>query len=306
MLQIFRLPNLFIVTTTQFLLQYMVLAPALNEAGINPKLDVLHFSLLVLTTVLIAAGGYLINDIIDYKTDLINKPDKVAIDKYIPKRKAIVLYYLIGLTGASIAWYLSNHVGNRWLFLTYPSAVLLLYLYSFYFKKMPLWGNVVVSLFCAGVAGIVLFSERESFIKMQTAQPLLAQKITVIFFGYIIFAFLSTFLRELIKDMEDIHGDKQMGLRTFPIIKGIDSAKILSITLSIFLLAGLLLSIYWLYLKNEMPGLIFTLTCLVTPVLFIINCLNKSELKIHYSTLSKLTKWVMLSGLLLLIIIWKF
>ena len=92
MLQLLRIPNLLIVALTQYLLQYLVLAPALREAGLRASLGSFHFFLLVVTTVLLAAGGYVINDILDYKTDLINKPEKMAIGKYISKGMAKVFY----------------------------------------------------------------------------------------------------------------------------------------------------------------------------------------------------------------------
>ena len=306
MLQVIRLPNLIIVAITQYLLQYLVLTPALDEAGMKPILDPLHFALLVLTTISIAAGGYLINDIIDYKTDLINKPTRVVINKKISFRTATNIYLLFTTVGAVIASYLAHHVGNILLFFIYPFAVLLLYLYSLHLKKTSLWGNFVVSAFCAGVAGIVLFAERKTFTEIKWTHPGLANKVSVIFIGYFIFAFVATLTREIIKDIEDMEGDQKTGLRTYPIVHGMESARNLSVLISFILFVALDISAYWLFMHEEWAGFAFMIFCLIGPVCFIIVYLKKSEIKQHFSTLSKLTKWIMLAGLLLLIIIWKF
>ena len=306
MLQLFRFPNLLIVAITQYLLQYMVLVPSLQEAGLGPMFGFFHFSLLVLTTILIAAGGYIINDVIDYKTDIINKPDKVVVGKYLSKKTATRIYWLIVFLGGGVAWYLAGFINNQGLFLIYPFAVLLLYLYSFYLKKIPLWGNLAVALFCAGVAGVVLFSERAAFMEIWDVDPFLAHKIKYVFTGYIVFAFVSTFLREIIKDIEDMEGDKKTGLRTYPVVYGIRSAKKLSILVSVTLVAGLVIGLYWLAINKEWAGVLFSFLFLILPLTFLMNFLKKSEIKPHFSALSKLTKGVMLSGLLLLIVIWKF
>jgi 4-hydroxybenzoate polyprenyltransferase len=306
MLQLFRIPNLFIVAITQYALQYLVLIPALHEANLPPLLDPFHFFLLVFTTVLIAAGGYLINDIIDFKMDLINKPEKVIIGKKLSKKAGKNIYWLLNFIGAFIAIYLASHVQYLLLFLIYPAAILILYFYSAYFKKVPLWGNIIVSLFCAGVAGIILFAERESYNHLFISQPELANKITYLFSGYILFAFFSTLLREIIKDMEDIEGDKKLGLNTFPIVFGIKRTKQTSAIIASAIILGLLLSCKWLATQKEWAALIFTLLAICLPLLIILNYLIKSELKKHFSKLSHLTKMVMLAGLFLLIIIWKF
>lgn len=306
MLRLFRLPNLLIVAITQYLLQYLVLIPPLHLADLYPKLDFFHFSLLVFTTVLIAAGGYVINDIIDYKTDLINKPDKIIIEKYLSKKSAYLLYGIITLIGAAIAWFLANYIQQKILFLIYPTAVLALFFYSKYLKKMPLWGNLIVAVFCAGVAGIVLFSERAAFVDILETQPILGNKIMVLFSGYIVFAFITTLLREIIKDMEDEEGDRKTGLRTFPIYAGINNAKKIALIISILLMIALFFAAYWLLLNQEWVGLVFSFVLLIIPILFIIHYLKKSTFKSHYSTLSRLIKLVMLSGLILLIVLWKF
>ena len=73
-------------------MRYCIISPFLQINNFSLQLDNLRFFLLVLTTILIAAAGYVINDYFDVRTDRINKPDKVIIDSGIHRRSAIFLH----------------------------------------------------------------------------------------------------------------------------------------------------------------------------------------------------------------------
>ncbi len=248
----------------------------------------------------------MINDIFDVQSDLVNKPQKMVVHKLISKKSATFLYAAICTMGAATSWYLATYVNNQKLFLIYPVAVVLLYFYSRSFKKLPLTGNIAVSIFCAGVAGVVLFAERKTYTQLHIDEPVLANNITGIFAGYIVFAFLSTLLREVVKDMEDMEGDRLVGLRTFPIVFGINKSKSLSIFIAGSIFMGLSFSSYWLVENSKFIALIFLIIGIMAPLIYLLKSINKSAVKTDYSRLSKLTKMIMLAGLVLLVIIWKF
>lgn len=252
---------------------------------------------------LIAAAGYLINDIIDHEADKINKPDKIYLGEKFTKNKAIGIYVLLNLIGLEIAWILANQVGNKYLMLIYPASVLLLYLYSLKFKSIPLIGNIVVSFFCAGVAGIVLFAERKTFLFISHHQPDTFLKLNLLFCGYIIFSFFSTLSRELIKDAEDLEGDKKTGVKTLPTVYGIPLAKKFILSINLILIGLTISATAWLFNSNYRTGSIYSLLFIFFPFVFIAyQCLKSNEKK-DFSKLSKWTKWTMVSGLVLLIII---
>ena len=303
-MKIFRPKNLFIIILTQYLLQYLVLTPALAEAGYLPSLSHWQFFALVFDTLLIAAGGYIINDIIDFETDKINRPERPIASGKWSKKKAIILYVFLNLIGLEIAWSLANQVGNPNLMFIYPSAVLLLYLYSKTFKSTPLIGNIIVSIFCAGVAGIVLFAERHIYIEIGKINPLVFQKINWIFWGYIFFAFMTTFLREIIKDIEDIDGDQKAGLITLPIKYGIKKAIIWAQAILLLIIISLFPFAFWQWKNNSIISLIYTLLFIGLPLVFLFLKLRKSETKKDFKKISSWTKWMMLSGLILLILFW--
>ncbi len=293
-----RFKNLFIVALTQYLLQYLVLLPALKAAELPPILDSFHFFLLVLTTVLIAAGGYLVNDILDYGMDVVNKPEKVFVGRIFTQKTVWGFYWVSILLGFAIAWYLALYIQTLLLVSIFPTAVLLLFFYSKYWKKKPLIGNVVVAFFCAFVAGVVLFAERENFAQMGES----GREVTVLFGGYLVFGFLSTLLREIVKDIEDMEGDAQIGLKTLPIQFGVKTAKTWALAIGLVLAASLVIFIWWLAQNGKWLSIGFTLALVLVPLLYILIYIGKANQKEEFSKASSLTKMIMLSGLILLII----
>ncbi len=293
-----RFPNLVIVALTQYLLQYLVLLPAIRDAGLEPILDDFHFFLLVLTTVLIAASGYIINDLLDYESDLHNKPDSVIVNRVISKKKVEFMYYSIFAVGFAIAWYLAVYVKKLVLVQLYPAAVLLLYFYSKKLKKIPLWGNLTVALFCAFVAGIVLFAERQNFAQMGSE----GRVVKVLFGGYLWFAFLSTLLREIVKDIEDLEGDAKLGLQTLPIRFGVKKSVNWTLAIGAMLLLSLLVFVHWLWQRQEMASAMFTLAGVSLPLLYTLVFLSKSSSKADFTKASFMSKMIMLSGLVLLLV----
>lgn len=297
-LKLIRFPNLAIVALTQYLLQYLVLLPALREAGLSPILDGFRFSLLVFTTVLIAASGYLINDILDYESDLINKPDMVFVNRVFAMKMVWWLYALTILIGFAIAWYLALYVKNLPLVLIYPTAVSLLYFYSKKLKKMPLWGNLTVAVFCAFVAGVVLFAERENFVKMGES----GRVVQVLFGGYLLFAFLSTMLREIVKDLEDMEGDAKLGLQTLPIRFGEKAARSWALGSGFLLLVSMFFFLHWLWQRQAFLSLAFAVLGVTLPLVYSLFFIAKSNTKAQYKQASTLAKLIMLAGLILLVV----
>lgn len=297
-----RLPNLLIVVLTQYLLEYYILVPALQIADYQYVLDDVRFALLSLTTVLIAASGYVINDIEDHEIDQMNKPEKVILGKFISIKSAQIIYWSLVILGMVISIYLAIYVENFLLFFIYPSAVFLLWWYSKKLKKVALWGNVVVSIFCAFVAGIVLFAERVAFMKLIQSHTEIGERVAIIFGVYLGFAYASTMFREIVKDLEDIDGDAALGCQTLPILLGQKRAKIVAGFFAVSLLILLVFYGLWLFQNGEIIGVNFLVIAIVLPILMALFKLYKAESKAEFHALSRLAKFVMLGGIFLLII----
>ena len=304
-LKLIRFPNLIIVVLTQYLLQYLILIPAFEKGNLSPLLDHFHFFILVLSTLVIAAGGYIINDLEDYEIDLLNKPDKVIINKHISAYNAHLLYWGLTAFGFLISLYLAFYVDNFPLLLIYPSAVLLLYLYSKALKKSILWGNLIVSIFCAFVAGIVIFAERENIFQLNLHHSEYGSTVLEIFIFYLLFAFFATMFREIVKDIEDVEGDKKLGCTTMPIAWGIPIAKGVALFFAIIFL-GILMD--WIFSEEKIEmdsGVIYLVVGIICPMLFAMFKLWKAKTKKEFHFISQLSKYIMLSGILYLLV-WSF
>ena len=186
-LKLIRWPNLLIVILTQYLF-YWLIRQLFQACHIQTSLDFIHFSLLVFTTVIIAASAYIINDLLDYKIDQINKADSMVLGRSISISQAKTAYGLFVVYGALVAIYLAIYVDQPVLFLIYPSAIILMFLYSRYWKQRPLSGNVVVALFSAFVPGIVWFAERSGFEELPTD---IGKQMSGLLLFYMFFAFIS-------------------------------------------------------------------------------------------------------------------
>lgn len=295
-LQLIRYPNLIIVAITQFLFFWFI-QNVFAEDHIIPVLGLPNFSLLVLTTLCIAASGYVINDIVDYEIDLVNKPDRMILGESFSIKKAYRFYALIIFIGGLMAFYLAHYVEQLGLFFIYPFAVFLLWWYSKSLKAAPLSGNVVIAFFSAFVPGIVWFAERKGFAALSSTSGVQMRNL---FLFYMVFAFFSTVYREIIKDIEDYQGDIDNHCRTIPIVFGIKKARFISHVFANFLLISIL---YWIISQwNQLGSIFFFLSfiLLLLPYFVSLRSLIKAKTKEDYHRTSQLIKLMMILGLLYL------
>ena len=301
MLRFLRTPNLIIVLLTQYLLFYGLLLPNLQRYDIPTSLDHFHFFLLSFTTVLIAGGGYVINDLLDYPIDQINKPERLYIGQNISMDGAWRFYWVLVIIGMLIALYLAYYVRTLGLFFIYPIAVGVLYAYSRFFKKQFLIGNSTIAIFCAFVAGLVWFAERQSFAMLGKVNADLARQIALIFLAYMSFGFISTFYREVIKDIEDREGDQLHGCQTVPIVWGVQPAKWFATFLGLSLFSLLAIAWYYIY-PDYFWTRLFAIFAVIAPILYSLWQLKQAQEKGDFTNLSRWAKYIMLSGLLLLLV----
>jgi len=302
--KLIRFENLIMIALTQVFLRYFVLQKIFGQFGYDLELRDTVFYGLVLSTVLIAAAGYIINDYFDVKTDLINHPDTVVVDKVIKRRWAIFLHITFTFIGITIGMYAALKTGYLRLAIFHFAAALLLWVYSTTLKKKLLIGNIVVSLLTASVIFIPLVYELGVFQK-QEAGFILAHKRLVfsafkISFVFGIFAFLTSMAREIIKDMEDYKGDKATGGRTMPITWGIQISKVVAFFM---LVITMLLLLFVLYNTIKAERIIFStnnwyifLTLIVPLVILAIQTLKAKTSK-QFKHASVLLKFIMLFGL---------
>lgn len=305
LLRLIRFPNLIIVALTQYLLHYLVIANALKAIQLEPYLPSFQFFLLTLSTVLIAAGGYIINDIEDVEIDKINKPiHKQIVGRIYPLSMAWQMYGFTVILGFLISLYLAFYIHDFLQLWIYPIAVALLWAYSKWFKRMALVGNLVVSFFCAFVAWVVYYAQSLYHPTGAVAQQdYTGFEISTIFIFivYAIFAFISTLFREIIKDIEDAEGDTLGDCHTLPILIGVKKSKWVAFLVGILFLG---FTIYFSLVSHLKDYQIILLNLSISlPLLYALFLLLKAEKKPDFSYLSQLAKLIMLSGLLFILIL---
>jgi 4-hydroxybenzoate polyprenyltransferase len=295
LLKILRPLNLFIIALAQYLIKYAFLEPL----NVDTSLNSVHFGLLVISTLSIAAGGYIINDIFDIQTDSINKPGKLVIGISITEKQAYQTFIAFMLLGVGIGFYISNYIEKPSLAAIFVLFSVLLYVYASYLKKTFLVGNFVVSILVGCSLLIVgLFELFPTTTELNQFTQTLALKKVV---DYSIFAFMINILREVVKDIEDIKGDKEVGMKTLPIVLGREKAiKLVSVLSFIPIIAVTYYLINYLY--NQQIVVIYFLLLIIAPMLIFTIKSFSAKSKTDFSYLSKLLKFIMLTGVLSLIL----
>lgn len=288
----FRVPNLLMIVFIQVILKYVLF----QKFNLTTSLDNFHFSILVISTVFIALAGYIINDIYDVKPDLINKPKKVFVSKKITQKSADTFFLVFNFMGLLLGYYLSYSINKISFFAIFIIASLLSYLYSIKLKKQFLFKNLIVSfLVFLGVFIVGLYDIVPATSNYNNQDQLnvfnLVLKISI-------FAFLLTLIREIVKDLVDIKGDKENKIRTLPIVIGIGKTKALSILIGIFTMVAVAyfaISFYSLYQYASYYLIGFVLL----PLIYFILKVSSSSSKNEYTKLSNLLKIIMLLGILI-------
>ena len=294
-LKLVRLPNLLFIALTQVLFQFCIYYTLYK--GSIPAGDLIQFLLIVLASLFIAAAGYVINDYFDINIDEVNKPQRMVVDKVIHRRWAIAWHFILSTAGIVMTAIALPLLQKWYLVLANIFCVALLWLYSTNFKKSLLVGNIVISLLTAWTILIIFFSK----FSISDAFGLgynTHDKFFRLAFLYAGFAFISSLIREAIKDMEDIEGDARYGCRTMPVVWGLNATKVYTAVWLIVLITLLIIvQVYVLQFKWWLP-IIYSIVLIICPLLYIFYKLFKAKTASDFHQLSSWTKIVMLAGIL--------
>lgn len=251
--------------------------------------------LLILATVFIAAGGYIINNILDQEADAINDKKRNIIGKSLSESMAYNIYVGLNLVAVGIGYYLSNVVMRPVFMVFFILCAALLYAYSTYLKHYLVIKNIVVSLMLAlsiiiiGVFEIVPATDVTNRKEMFTVFSIL--------FDFSIMAFLINFIREIVKDCEDVKGDYNVGLKTIPVVLGVERTLKAVFFFSLIPLFLVLYYVYF-YLFHLEYATAFIFLFIVGPMLFfLIKCWSAKSKK-DISRLSLILKFIIFFGVL--------
>ena len=300
-LKLIRIQNLAIVAGTQYLMRFAIIKPILQINNFSLQMSEFDFFILVLSTVLLTAAGYVINDYFDTRTDSMNRPQKVLVGKSIERRTVMTLHVILNILGIIGGFYVSYKIGLYQLGVIFIIVSGLLWYYSTTYKRQFLIGNLLVALLTALVPLMTILYEMPLLNKAYK-DILIANHANFnhIFFwvsGFSFFAFITTLAREIIKDTEDFEGDSAYGRNTLPIILGIRWTKIVVISLLVLTIIALIF-VYFKYLTGSISTLLYGIITLIIPITLEIYFIIKADNKNDYHFASNLLKFIMLAGIL--------
>lgn len=294
--------NLVFIAFTQLLFLICIVIPVFGQAAMPLPIPVYQFVMLMIASILIAAGGYIINDYFDLNIDRVNKPGKLVVEKIIKRRWAIVWHLVLSVTGILISAFVAWKTRIWWLAPANVCCVIALWFYSTTFKRKLLSGNIIISLLTAWTVMVVGFMVHYRVIKTPGVYGLVeASKIMRITFLYAGFAFIISLIREVIKDIEDMAGDEKYGCRTMPIVWGVNVSKVFVGTWIIVLVAALVIVQAYVLTFAWWWSALYCVLFIVVPLLVILRKLYTAQLSEEFHKLSNGVKFVMLTGIVSMI-----
>ena len=287
-LKLIRYKNLLMVLLTMVLTKYAVIHAIENLEKFND----FQFLILIISVLCITAAGYIINDIYDIEADKLNKQGHNLVGTYFTKKSAWYFYFLLNILGLGFGIYLSIHNHANVLIWVFATSIVSLFLYSLYLKKVPLLGNFIIALLC-GFTILITYAFQNAFATSDVDSHVFLYKTIIV---YIFFSVITTFIREIIKDIEDVDGDLKINAKTLPILLGRKRAANFTFFCSAILLVFLLIILQ--YLKQDLLFLSYGIVLILSPLSYFMYKLWFSESKKDFSKLSNLMKIIMLFGIL--------
>ena len=301
-LQLLRIGNLAFLAILLYVMEKWVATPLLQVEKFSELMPWWVLTLLIISVVCVAAGGYVINDYFDVKIDRINRPDDLVVTRIISREAAMRLFQVLTIVGIAaglvVAWW-ARSWNLLFIYIVIPG---LLWFYSSSYKRMLLVGNLIVAFISALVPLLVAIinADHLRFLYHESLAytPIVGQ-LYVWLGGFALFCMLLTLSREVVKDMEDVEGDRELECRTMPIVWG---EKVSKIVVTIVLLATIALIAYlaWFVLPFPMEWATFTgrfiIFGLVVPMLCVLVLLWSARSKRELHTVQQVLKFVMFLG----------
>lgn len=320
-IKILRLPSLLLLALAMYGTRYFVVGAWLNQANlffysietahpIRFAMDNFHFALLVVSSLLIAAAGYIINDYFDLKSDRINRPNSNAVGKGVKRRMAMLLHIVLNSIAFIIALYLSYKCHTWKLLGIQIFTITALWLYSTYLKKKAGYGDLVISFITALTPvsvylyeyyfGFNVLAQELNTILDANDLPATARLnvLPKVVLGFGLLGFISNMVRQFFKDIEHVEGDRQYGNRTLPLVWGVNNTRYLGLALSLLMFVLIALT-QWVMVEWNLKYTLWYATALVQiPLAATIIVALRAKDKKQYSLLNRLAFFVMITGVL--------
>lgn len=268
--------NILILVIAQYLTSIFILA---HDLPVSRVLFDPNLFFLVLATASVVAAGYIINNFYDSEKDLINRPHKTMLDRFVSQRTKLSVYFMLNLAGIFFASYVSFRA-----VVFFSVYIFVIWLYSHRLKKILFLNNLVASILTITpfFAVFVYYKNFESVI-----------------FVHATFLYLIIVMRELVKDLENMKGDLVQGYKTIPIVYGEKLSKSLLSGLTILSI----LPVYFLIFRYEIGRMDYFFYAAVSLLVSFLLFLYFSKAKWQYLLLHNLLKVIIVGGVFSIILI---
>lgn len=261
-----------------------------------------QYVILVLATVCIAAGGYIINNIFDVETDAENKPENVIVGQFISETKAYNLYIGFTVIGVALGFYLSNVIEKPSFASLFIIIAATLYFYATSLKQSLLIGNFIVALLLS--VSVVIIGIFDLYpVTFEGNRPVMGLLFGILL-DYALFAFIINFIREIVKDLQDVNGDYNQGMNTLPIVFGVKRTAKLVFGLSFI---PIICIIYYintnLFASGLLYAMVYGLVLILAPLLYFSTKIWVATTTHDFHHLSTVLKWILFFGILSIVVI---
>ncbi|NNE77703.1 MAG: geranylgeranylglycerol-phosphate geranylgeranyltransferase [Pricia sp.] len=268
--------NILIIALAQYLASIYILA---HELPLRRVVLDLNLFIIVVSSALVIASGYIINNFYDAEKDLINKPRKSMLDRLVSQRFKLTTYFVLNFLAVIAASYVSFKA-----VFFFSAYIFGIWLYSHKLKRIPFIGNFV----SATLAIAPFFAVFVYYKNFET-----------VIFVHAVFLFLLILAREMIKDLENMTGDLAQNYNTIPILYGGTISKFL---IAILILLTFIPSLLLIYKFDVGYMNYYFIGCVALFVLFLI-LLVRSDSKKDYVWLHNILKFIILVGVFSILLI---
>lgn len=291
LLRIVSWQDLLFIALTQYLIRHGLFLPF----HIAVSLENFDFFLLVLSSLMIAGGGNILDQIYNGKANSINNPEKAVVGKTIREQTVFNAFFGLTIIGVGLGFYLANSIGHPTFSGFFVLSSALLYLNSSYLKKIPLLGNLTSSIM---VGLIFLIVPIFDLLPAITPRNIATQQVLFsIVMDYAIFAMMITFLREVVKDQLALKGDYNAGKQTLPVVLGKKRTNWLLFIVALLSLGALIFYLYN-YLMENLVAALYVLFFLAAPLLWFLIRVIHAKNQGNYRRLSQLLKGILIAEIL--------
>lgn len=299
--RLIRLGNLMMVLFTMILTRYALILPIAYSGDLEMLAPFFDFALLVIATLLITAGGYIINDYFDVRIDRINRPEKMTIYRFVTPQRAIKVHMILNGLAIAIGFYLARNIQSVSFGFIFPFVSGLLWFYSAKYKRIFFLGNLIVAFLSSFVIMLVWLFE---YFHLRLLPGFFSETVprmnivTWIILAYALFAFLVTIIREIIKDMEDVEGDRKFDCRTIPIVLGIGTGRYILVAVALSTMFILAYGQLILWRMGMTIAVIYFLLAVQIPTIYMIISILRAAKQEHFRFISLICKLIMVAGIL--------